>query len=134
MIKSFRDDGVVPQVRIDCEAAGECRHALEDARLGTAAAALAPDAQPRGLVVNIEVEGQFTAEFSGCGVDDADAQVADDHDDVTDSRPRCHLLPLGRAVMWRAQRFARGRNPHVPRMRLGTYPCARAFRASRPLL
>ena len=35
-----------------------------------------------GLVVAAGVDGQFAEEFAGGGVDDADVQVVDEHDDV----------------------------------------------------
>jgi hypothetical protein len=35
-----------------------------------------------GLVVPGGVEGEFAEEFAGGGVDDADVQVLDEHDDV----------------------------------------------------
>jgi hypothetical protein len=35
-----------------------------------------------GLVVLVGVEGQFAQEFTGGGVDDADLEILDEHDDV----------------------------------------------------
>ena len=34
------------------------------------------------MVVDVGVEGEFAEEFSGGGVDDADVEVGDEHDDV----------------------------------------------------
>ena len=54
-----------------------------------------------GLVVAVRVEGQFADEFAGGGVDDADVQVLDEHQDAgpgvgaADAACDC-LCPAGR--------------------------------------